>query len=156
MKPSPAHIEKAAQKQAAEAEAEAKKLSASEAEVDKLRERVRLAEMRESALESEVEELKATRGSEAAAPQTLDEIVSMLVGRWQDLSQTQLKVATKQFGKLLSDRMTETWTRRRKDGIPVQGEALPKKEKRKAKSDDVLKQVEDDLNTALFGSLPKR
>jgi hypothetical protein len=61
MKPSPAHIEKAAQKQAAEAEAEAKKLRTVEAEADKLRERVRLAELAKEALESEVEELKAAR-----------------------------------------------------------------------------------------------
>jgi hypothetical protein len=149
MKPSAQHIEKAAQKQAAEAEAEAKKLSASEAEVDKLRERVRRAEMAKSALESEVEELKARPAEISAIPQTIESLVTTLVTLWQDLSQKQLKVASKQFGKLLSDRMTETWAQRRKDGIPVQGEALPKKGK--AKSDDVLKQIEDDLNAGLLG-----
>jgi hypothetical protein len=60
-------------KEAANAEAEAKKLGAVEAEADKLRERVHAAEMAKSALESQVEELEQqvanlSAGAKAAAP----------------------------------------------------------------------------------------
>jgi hypothetical protein len=61
IKPTPQHIEKAAAKQAAEAEAEAAKLDKTEAELDDLRQRVRVAELAVSSRDSEIEELKAAR-----------------------------------------------------------------------------------------------
>jgi hypothetical protein len=106
-KPTAEHIERAAQKQAAEAEAEAKKLGTVEAETDKLRERVRLAEMAKAALESEVEELKAAGGAEnAPSSMTFIDLVDGALGYASEATDRWNAASDKS-----SDADMETWQR---------------------------------------------
>jgi hypothetical protein len=139
MKPSAQHIEKAAKKQAAEAEAEAKKLSTVEAEADKLRERIRLAEFAVQTRDSEIEELKAARTVRTVPPEPRDWLTALdaalcalaQLDMWPDtLSTPRLK---KRATKVLADMrngllvLTDIAT-------PKPQEELPKKKRGKAKA----------------------
>jgi hypothetical protein len=114
--------------------------------------------------EARIKELEEERPSRL----TLDDIVSALVGMWQDQPPGTLKVSARQFSKHLNERLTATWQQRRADGIPTEPEQEPKRKKGKAKrqskdvlkqpedeSKDVFKQAQDDINAAL-GDLMKR